>query len=208
MHAGQYACLHKPSKRRFIASICLQAKALHVAAMLRSQPASAKRPFAAVTGHSLPKSSSQPKASKDHPAARPGAATKTSSSMLVPPQLRGRCVVGHSTGSSRALRFARARGTADSSWLHVVGRLAIEPACDERSFRQRATYDNIQSAMLTQWMCCTGTVLYQHAQVTFMFVWLSACYLSTQNLPANDMCCNQNRSLTEYLVLCPCVLQE
>jgi hypothetical protein len=55
-----------------------------------SNPA-VKRSFADVTGHSLAKANSQPKVSKDHAAARPGAAAaKPGGSMLVPPQLRGR----------------------------------------------------------------------------------------------------------------------
>jgi hypothetical protein len=55
-----------------------------------SNPAAAKRPFTAVTGHSLPKASSQAKANKDHAAARPGGSAKPAGSMLVPPQLQGR----------------------------------------------------------------------------------------------------------------------
>lgn len=93
-----------------------QQRTLLHAALPCSSPVAGKRPFAAVTGHSLPKSTSQSKVSKDHPAARPGSGGKTASGMLVPPQLRGRCVACTVLSAGSAQRHE----IAISSWPYVM----------------------------------------------------------------------------------------
>jgi len=88
---------HKSSMKSNCSACCPSSACYAAAAGLsslacnNSSKGPSKRPFAAVTGHSLRTPASQVKTSKEHLAARPGAGAKAANSMLLPPQLRGRC---------------------------------------------------------------------------------------------------------------------
>lgn len=110
----------------------------HCVPAVRSITQPAKRPFTAVTGHSLAKATSQPKASKEHAAARPGVGAK--SSMLLPPQLRGRW--------ERRVRTREAQG-----WLFAPSLLAC---ADANAVRGRAGCAGVLKDVVLGQLCLDG----------------------------------------------------